>query len=423
MRLLLLTPAFPPFHGGGERYVAALGHALAAQGAAVTVLTSTAEREADFWDGTAITPTTEAQEGSLRLLRCALRPCPGGRAGLMVWRKLMVVAGLAGGSAAVPLLLRLMRRVPALTQLECVLDQLAGQIDIIHGFNISWEYPLVAGWQAAHQWGIPFVATPFAHLGAEHGDKVARNSTMPHQLAALRGAAAVLTLTNVEAEGLAGYGVSPSRLHPIGGGLDPLPTGLEEETAVRERFGLPARYAIFIGRASYDKGAVHAAQALLQVGQTLVLVGQLSPEFERFYGQLGSAERALIRPLGPQDEATKHSLLRASQFLLLPSRTDSFGIVLLEAWAHGLPVIGARAGGIPGVVTDGQTGVLVPFGEVAVLAEASERLLADESWRQELGRNGRSQLAHHHWPTIGRRVMSLYEAVLPPGGEGVVSSK
>ncbi|MBK8433623.1 MAG: hypothetical protein IPL28_21125 [Chloroflexi bacterium] len=102
---------------------------------------------------------------------------------------------------------------------------------------------------------MPFVATPFAHLGAEHGDKVARNSTMPHQLAALRGAAAVLTLTNVEAEGLAGYGVPPSRLHPIGGGLDPLPTGLDEETAVRERFGLPARYAIFIGRASYDKGA------------------------------------------------------------------------------------------------------------------------------------------------------------------------
>ena len=60
----------------------------------------------------------------------------------------------------------------------------------------------------------------------------------------------------------------------------------------------------------------------------------------------------MIRPLGILDEGEKHAILEASTMLLLPSHSDSFGIVILEAWAHGKPVIGARAGGIPGVIDD-----------------------------------------------------------------------
>lgn len=414
MRVLFLTPAYPPFHGGGERYVGALAHALTAVGLQITVLTSTAVREADFWAGAGPSPTPVCDENGVQVMRLPLRPLVGGRAGLGAWRKAMVLVGQAGGVAQ-PLLLHLMRRIPPVRGLTAALAPLRGQIDLIHGFNISWEYPLVAGWQMAQQWGIPFVATPFAHLGLAHGDRVALNSTMPHQLAALRGAAAVLPLTAVEAQGLAHYGLAANRLHPIGGGADSQPPELWDEPTLRQQIALPPRYAIFVGRASYDKGAIHAAQAILHLRQqgqavSLVLVGHSTAEFDQFYGRLTPAEQAAVRPLGPLDEVAKHSLLRHSDLLLLPSQADSFGIVLLEAWAHGKPIVAARAGGIPGVVQDGRDGVLVPFGDVPTLAQTILRLWDDAPLRHQLGQHGRARLAtEYQWSAVAQRVLQAYQ--------------
>jgi len=72
----------------------------------------------------------------------------------------------------------------------------------------------------------------------------------------------------------------------------------------------------------------------------------------------------------------------------MPSRTDSFGIVYLEAWANGKPVVAANAGGVPEVVTHDETGLLVEFGDVDGLAQALGRLIADPAVASRLGENG-----------------------------------
>jgi glycosyltransferase involved in cell wall biosynthesis len=72
----------------------------------------------------------------------------------------------------------------------------------------------------------------------------------------------------------------------------------------------------------------------------------------------------------------------------MPSRTDSFGIVFLEAWANAKPVVAAAAGGVVEVVRHDQNGLLVPFGDVARLAEAIGRLLVDRATARRLGEAG-----------------------------------
>ena len=85
----------------------------------------------------------------------------------------------------------------------------------------------------------------------------------------------------------------------------------------------------------------------------------------------------------------------------MPSRTDSFGIVYLEAWLNGVPVIGARAGGVPEVITDGVDGYLVDFGDVAALANRIELLLRRPEAARALGEAGRRKvLAEHKWIAI-----------------------
>jgi glycosyltransferase involved in cell wall biosynthesis len=99
--------------------------------------------------------------------------------------------------------------------------------------------------------------------------------------------------------------------------------------------------------------------------------------------------------------------------LVLPSRMDSFGMVLLEAWAHGKPVIAADAGGIPGVVEDGEDGILVPFGDVNGLAKAVRMLLEDEALNRRLGESGREKVAtRYNWDHVTARVFEVYETVL-----------
>ena len=90
---------------------------------------------------------------------------------------------------------------------------------------------------------------------------------------------------------------------------------------------------------------------------------------------------------------TSPDFFAALDVFAMPSRTDSFGIVFLEAWANGLPVVAAAAGGVAEVVDHGETGLLVPFGDVQALADALGRLLADRDTARRLGEAGRALVA------------------------------
>jgi glycosyltransferase involved in cell wall biosynthesis len=412
MRILFLSPAYPPFPGGGERYVGALAQELARRGHEVTAVTSTATREKAFWQGTPPQRPTASVEEGVTVIRCGLRPFPGGRPALMGWRKLMVMVSMLPGEQTA-VLHRMARLIPPIPTLETALAALPRSFAVVHGFNISWEWPLLAGWQYARQQRIPYVATPFAHLGTGR-DRVARNSTMQHQLRLLADADRVLTLTEIEKNGLATWGITSERLDVIGSGLDPLPV-LPETVSLLAKYRVEPPYVLFVGRVSFEKGAIHAAQAVRALRQqgtavTLILIGQTAPEFDRFYARLPESGKGDIRPLGILSDADKHGLLAGATTLLLPSRTDSFGIVLLEAWAHGVPVVAARAGGIPGVVDDGQNGLLVPFGDVPALSQAIQQLLADEPLRHRLGTHGRIKTeTTYTWTAVADQVLANYE--------------
>ena len=411
MHIAFVTPAFPPLPGGGERYAAALADALAAGDVRVTVVTSGAVVEADLWNGAA--GAAPRVEGGLSIIRLPIAPFPGRRPALMLWRKAMVVLSAAPGDHTRQLM-RMAHQVPPIRGLEAALSALE-DVDLIHAFNVSWERSMVAAHDSAGRRGVPLVITPFAHLGVGHNDRVARNSTMQHQMRIMRAARRVLVLTGVEREGLAGFGVPPDRIAVIGGGVDSPPLDYPDSVywpaAGRD---WPEPYAVYIGRLAYDKGAIHAAQAILRLPDAaLVLVGSMTPEFERFYRGLDDAARMRVRPLGVLAERDKHAVLAGAGCLLLPSQSDSFGIVLLEAWAHGRPVVAARAGGIPDVVDEGANGLLVPFSDVAGLAAAVGSLLSDEDLGRRLGENGRRKVREQYsWDAVAGRVLSHYRAIL-----------
>ena len=395
-----------------------LAENLAGRGHQITVVTSTAQTEQDFWlkSKERRNRYSESFDGSIKIIRCPLRGIRGGRRFLFAWRKAMIVASSLPGDQA-GLLRRMAVLVPPISDVAETLHGLSDPYDIVHALNISWEHPLVQAWILARRRGLPLAVTPFIHVGLREQDRVARNSSMDHQRRVIEDANAIMVMTRMESEFLLRRHFNPRNVAIVGGGLDPLPESGDGQ-ATLERFNLAAPLAVFVGRANYDKGAIHAVQAALSVreqGQplTLAIIGQPSPDLDRVLARLTVKELEVIRPLGILDEVDKHTLLEAADMLLLPSQVESLGIVLLEAWAHGTPVIGARSGGIPAVIDENENGFLVDFGDVDGLSNCIIHLLTNPELGKRMGRRGRDKVAHEYtWDKVADRVLGCYEKIL-----------
>lgn len=156
---------------------------------------------------------------------------------------------------------------------------------------------------------------------------------------------------------------------------------------VRER-GVPARL-VMVGDGSERGRAEHRARCL-NVAEHCVFVGK-QPRIVDY--------------------------LSAAELLLLPSEQESFGLAALEAMACEVPVIASRVGGVPEVVTDGETGYLSAVGDVEKMATDAARLLADDDVRREMGRRARaSAVGRYSTDLIIPRYIKFYERILAAQG-------
>ncbi|HZT80314.1 MAG TPA: glycosyltransferase family 4 protein, partial [Gemmataceae bacterium] len=166
---------------------------------------------------------------------------------------------------------------------------------------------------------------------------------------------------------------------------------------------------------SVEKGTVdllRAAEIAWRAGCRfrLVLAGPEMPNFRAFWEGYGPKER--VTRLGPLDEARKRDFFAGLDVFAMPSRSDSFGLVFPEAWANGAANLAYRAGGVPGVIRDGEDGLLVRCGDVSGLAEALRRLVEDAALRGRLGAAGRARLAHEfRWEDKLELVRQVYQEI------------
>jgi phosphatidyl-myo-inositol dimannoside synthase len=198
-------------------------------------------------------------------------------------------------------------------------------------------------------------------------------------------------------------GIRPEKVRRLAWGLDP---EFEARLAAPNRLPRPsifpdrARIILTVGRwesAERYKGADKLIAALPHVLKSapdsiLVLVGDGDdqPRLQQLAHELGVADHVrFVR--GPSQEELFACYAHCDVFAL-PSAGEGFGLVFLEAMAHGKPVIGGAQGGIPDVVEDGVTGLLVPPGEVETLGRALESLLLNRERALEMGARGRERV-------------------------------
>jgi glycogen(starch) synthase len=406
MNFLFLIHRYPPAQGGSERYVQEMAHRLVAEGHGVSVYTSDLLEVEGFWQrgGQRLVSGREEDAGvEVHRFPARVLPLHG-----MVSRALGLVPWAPIGLTMAPpglVLPDLWRAVRA-----------GGDFDLVH----ASAYPslLYLGAVAARRAGARLVLMPCTHAGVE-GAGAERHTPLSRRMLGLyRQADAVIALTERERQYLQRAGVPADRVHVTGAGVDPGAARGADGDRFRERFGPPPESPLvtFVGHKTAGKGALYlleACRALLEERPdlTFALVGEPTPAFRQRYQALPGTVRSRVLDLR-LSEQEKHHLLAASSALVLPSRDDSFGIVLLEAWLHGKPVVGARAGGIPDVIQEGETGLLVPYGDAGALMQAVSWLLDHPAEAAQMGARGRERtLARWTWDAVYERVRAVYRQV------------
>jgi glycogen synthase len=265
-----------------------------------------------------------------------------------------------------------------------------GPVDAVHAFAFPHTFPAVCGLRLARRFGAPLLLTPFLHLGdpLDPRDRTRRQYTAPPLAWLLRQADAVFAQTAGEAAAIRALGIPAERVVLQGLGVAPEDCTGGDREATRIAWGIrPGERVVgHLANNSVEKGTVDLLHAVGgRPGLRLVLAGPEMPNFRRAWERCPHRDRVLR--LGVLTESQKRDFFAGVDVFALPSLTDSFGLVLLEAWANGVPVVCYRAGGPGGLVRDGVDGRLVACGDFAGLAAAVEAVTPD------MGEAGRRRTA------------------------------
>jgi starch synthase len=302
--------------------------------------------------------------------------------------------------------------------------------DLVHSH--TW-YANLGGHLASLLYGIPHVVTmhslePLRPWKAEQLGGGYAISSWCERVSATAAAAVIAVSDGMRADIMAAYpDIEQSRVRVIRNGIDTSEYSPDPRTDVVERYGIdPARpYVIFVGRITRQKGVpvlLRAAAELDPSAQLVLCAGQAdTPELLDEVTQLVDGLRATrsgvvgIPEMLPKQDVIQ--LLTHAAVFACPSLYEPLGIVNLEAMACATAVVGSRVGGIPEVVADGVTGLLVSPDDPAALAMALNTVLTQPSLATSMGQEGRDRaVSEFGWRAVAEQTAALYSELVSAAG-------
>ena len=308
--------------------------------------------------------------------------------------------------------------------------------DLIHSHY--WLSAAVAR-RIAPKWRVPTVQM-FHTLGLVKREVMAEDTDgeleerVPIEREAVRESDALVAASEIEASELMQlYDADPERICVLPCGVDTEAFHPLRQVDAREALGRDQceRLVLFVGRIEQIKGIDVLLQAMGELFRRrpdlrheiclVVVGGALDPADDAPETEKLTELRRLVHEhrmednvdfIGSVDQSRLALWYDAADVCAVPSLTESFGLVALEAMASGTPVVATRVGGLQTVVEHGESGLLVPAGDHKALALAIEQVLTDHRLRMHLAHGARSRAERFTWARVGDGVEMLYDRVL-----------
>jgi len=291
-------------------------------------------------------------------------------------------------------------------------------VDVVHG---NYWLSGVVGHRLKHALDVPLVSTfhTLARVKAEGGDL--EPSWRDQAEAEVIGCSDAICVSCPEEERQFRrlYGDPAGRVEVVPLAVEHAFFAPGDRCGARQAVGLPLDrpVVLFVGRIQPLKAPDVAIRALAELGDpraVLVVVGGASgiegddevAVARRLVAQLGLVDQVVFVP--PQPHHILSSFYRAADVVIVPSRSESFGLVALEAAACGIPVVASAVGGLLNIVHDGVTGLLVDGREPARFARALHQVLADPAGATAMGEAAAVRARRFTWSFTAARLRRVY---------------
>ncbi|HSB57694.1 MAG TPA: glycosyltransferase family 4 protein [Nitrosopumilaceae archaeon] len=272
--------------------------------------------------------------------------------------------------------------------------------DLIFASAFPYDH-IIPAYIAAKKWNIPIIIMPLIHQEFPWLYLTSIKLTM------LNNCDAIIVLSESERKILVDKGIDKTKIS-----IMPLfiEEGLREDLdpeKFRKSISINPREKIilFIGSKSFVKGVIHLVEAIKIIQKKkpdvhLVLIGPTTKEFKEYFSRLPECTKKKITDLGIVNERDKRNALAACDLLALPSKSESFGLVYLEAWSFKKPLIGCNILPTSEIIENGKDGILVEFGNVQEIVEAITRLINSPLLCEQIGNEGLKKVSKINSKTI-----------------------
>ena len=313
---------------------------------------------------------------------------------------------------------------------EAFIDEFRVRMSALGPYDIYHSHHWFSGMAAlplARLRGVPHVQS-FHSIAADEstplsaGERPESPGRMAGEAWLARESDAVVAISAAEAETVVErLGGSPDRVAIVPPGVD---GSLFRPTAPEPATG--RGYAVVAARLQPLKGLDLAIEAIAAVPEAvrpeLVIAGDASADFNGYVDELTAlAARhgiaAGVRFVGPQSRIALAALLRDARVVLIPSHSETFGLVALEGAASGVPVVAAASGGLREAVLHGDTGVVLESRDPAAWAGAITTILSNPGLARRLSVAGREHAEDLDWPRSAAGLLVVYRALTDPGAD------
>lgn len=300
-----------------------------------------------------------------------------------------------------------------------------GPPDVIHG---NYWLSGVVGHHLKHQLDVPFVSTfhTLARVKAEGGDPEPEWRDRAETAIIQCSDAICVSCVEEEDQFRRLYGDPQGRIEIVAPGVEHAFFGPGSQAGARLAIAqdLDIPLIVFVGRIQPLKGpdvAIQALAVLRDLGHPdarLLIVGGASGregdgETERAHDLVDELDlHDQVVFVEPQAHHILSSYYRAADIVIVPSRSESFGLVALEAGACGTPVVASAVGGLLSLIDDGETGRLIPGRNPADYASAMHEILADDQLRAAMGDAAVERAQRYTWRAAAERLQSLYDDIV-----------